>query len=158
MPSFKKKIFFFTVHSSDNILFQILKLHFKTYYLNAGSEGNTGKINHNLFSPKKKCIWKLLKFRFYNPYPWKLKWSLPLFSIPCLSLWKDGRLVYTLSLQVLVSHWECSLQLSWGPLLEHLFPGSGLVERSTLGGISLEHIPGQGGPILPPAFSWHMFR
>lgn len=38
------------------------------------------------------------------------------------------------------------------------FPGGCLAECSTLVGISLEHIPGQGGPSLPPDFSWHMFK
>lgn len=32
------------------------------------------------------------------------------------------------------------------------FPGGCPTKCSTLGGISLEHIPGQGGPILPPPF------
>lgn len=34
--------------------------------------------------------------------------------------------------------------------------GGCLTEGSTLGGISREHIPGQGESILPPPFSWHV--
>lgn len=95
---------------------------------NAGSEENTGKINHNPFFPKGEAHLKALK-SFQNQR--KLKGSLPLFSVLCWPRQKDRRLVSALNLQVLVRHWEYSVQFTLRATARTPFPGGCLAKCST---------------------------
>lgn len=116
MPSFKR---IFTITSSSNTLFQILKLHFKkTWALSLSFVCIYGKREVSLCS----ACW----------------------LSDCRSSW------VTRGFCVVASGVPAGTPLP--------FLGGCLTEASTLGGISLEHIPGQGESILPPPFSWHVLE
>lgn len=106
----------------------------------------------SLTTSSANTLFQILKFHFKNMGP------VPVIS---LHLWKDRSqsllCLWALGLQDLVSHSLILCGASGFPAGTPLpFLGGCLTEGSTLGGISLEHIPGQGESNLPPPFSWHV--
>lgn len=152
MPVFKR----FTNQQFSQHLISDCKVTFWKHISKYGKWGKYGK--NNIFFSKGETHWKAFNLTDNYAFLWEFRWNLALF--PCHWCVFIRQKVGLHSQPVALGE---SLRLSCavasGVMPAHLaFPGRLPRQGSGLGGISLGHIPGQGGPILPPPFSWHMLR